>query len=122
MGNCIWCDDGRFPRMRVPYTQDTYVHELPEPGGVHPCTRRFYGASREAQATFMQRRAAEGVWQPVGPGTPLNTWLETRREGVAGTKVLACRISYIGDEPEWLVAPRLDRSPEQAPTHWRYVS
>jgi hypothetical protein len=66
----------------------------------------------------------ERKWEPVGNGTPLNAWLETRREGEYGSNVCFCRIMSIGDEPEWIdksgYSTVLNPGSFAPPTHWRW--
>jgi hypothetical protein len=63
-------------------------------------------------------------WQPVGAGTPLHAWLETRKDGESGVNICMCRIMCIGDVPEWIEKPSgrttVTHSTFAAPTHWRW--
>lgn len=73
-------------------------------------------------------------WNPVGAGTPLGAWLETKRAGESGTNVCMGRIPCIGDDVEWcereyrseitdqLIAGRttVTHSTFLPPTHWRW--
>jgi hypothetical protein len=66
----------------------------------------------------------EDGWHEVGPGTPVGCWLETKREGEAGTNECFCRIMAIGDEPEWIDrdgATTVTHSTFAPPTHWRFL-
>lgn len=38
MTQCHWCDDGRFPRFRIPYSNE-FRHSVPEPVGEAGCLR-----------------------------------------------------------------------------------
>lgn len=70
----------------------------------------------------------QNAWNPVGQGTPLNTWLETTRLIVGGyhidNNVCMCRILSIGDEPEWCEKhggrTTVTHSTFAPPTHWRW--
>lgn len=73
-------------------------------------------------------------WNPIGPGTPLGAWLETKRVGEDGTNVCMGRILCIGDDVEWcekahrssasdnLIGGRttVTHSTFLPPTHWRW--
>ncbi len=63
-------------------------------------------------------------WHPVGPGMPLHTWLDTRREGEVGENVCLARIMFLGDEPEWVEKDggrtTITHSTFAPPTHWRW--
>ena len=62
-------------------------------------------------------------WHPIGLGTPLNAWLETKREGEEGTNLCIGRITAIGEEPEWIEKSgrtTVTHHSFVAPTHWRW--
>lgn len=62
-------------------------------------------------------------WFPAGPGTPLNMWLETKRDDEKGTNVCFARLLALGDEPEWVSRDgrtTVTHSTFTAPTHWRW--
>lgn len=70
------------------------------------------------------------TWRVVGPGTPLHSWLETRRVGIdaqgryeGGTNETMCLMRAIGDEAEWVDRDgrtTVTHSTFLAPTHWRW--
>lgn len=41
-------------------------------------------------------------WNLVGPGTPLNAWLETKKAGEDGSNCCGARLTTIGGEVEWV--------------------
>lgn len=63
-------------------------------------------------------------WHPVGPGTPLHAWLETKRDGEEGFNVCSARIMFIGDDVEWVEKETgrttITHHSFAAPTHWRW--
>lgn len=65
-------------------------------------------------------------WNKVADGTPLNCWLETKREGEKGTNICRIRIMALGDEPEWIEKATgrttVTHHSFAAPTHWRWQS
>lgn len=67
---------------------------------------------------------SEQPWEAVGEGTPLNAWLETKREGESGTNRCFCRVLCIGDEPEWIdhqgYSTLVNPGSFAPPTHWRW--
>jgi hypothetical protein len=64
-------------------------------------------------------------WQPVGNGTPLAVWIETKRQGEARVNVCCCRMMHIGDEPEWIERgsgrTTVTHGTFLPPTHWRWL-
>ena len=72
----------------------------------------------------MVSRQEPSEWSPVGDGTPLNAWLETKRDGEKGTNICYCRLLSIGDEPEWVEREggrtTVTHHTFAAPTHWRW--
>lgn len=67
----------------------------------------------------------ETDWNEAGPGTPLNAWLETKCDGDESVVLAICRISCVGDEPEWINrdgATTVTCSTVLPPTHWRWPS
>lgn len=66
---------------------------------------------------------SETAWNEVGPGTPLNAWLETKLEGESGTSLSLCRILCIGDDPEWIAEDgrtTVTHHSYAPPSHWRW--
>ena len=63
-------------------------------------------------------------WSPVGDGTPLGAWLETKRDGEAGTNTCMGRVLCIGDDVEWIEREggrtTVTHHSMAAPTHWRW--
>jgi hypothetical protein len=63
-------------------------------------------------------------WTPVGPGTPVGVWLETKHSAENGTNICMCRIGSIGEDPEWSEwdcgRTTVTHSTFLAPTHWRW--
>lgn len=74
-------------------------------------------------------RADAHEWNPVGDGTPLGAWLETKvqtgpNSWEGGTNTCMCRVMSIGDKPEWIEKKggrtTVTHSTFLAPTHWRW--
>lgn len=66
----------------------------------------------------------ERSWNMVGPGLPLNCWLETTRAGEGGSNICMAILRTLGDEIEWAEAiggrTTVTHSTFAAPTHWRW--
>lgn len=71
----------------------------------------------------------DNPWHRVGPGTPIGTWLVTRRQTgpdtwEGGTNLCMCRVLTVGDDPEWIEQDggrtTVTHTTFAPPTEWRW--